>query len=185
MKSITKTLARIFLLVSAVLCVALALAQFLPYWTPTQEAIDTVKASYEEEREVETGPVSVFSYMILPSDHPVIEEYLGTNDYKVTDEHKPINSLAGTFCIAFAVGIVAVIFIVLKNNTRWVSMFPFAVGVASLIGYLTEPLWALGKYYVVMLALSGALAVVAAVPFVIWLCSIRFWFMDPKQLQKK
>lgn len=185
MKTKTKKLAKLFLFVCAFLCAALIFAQFIPYWTPDQESIDKVKASYEEDKEIETGSLSVFRFMILPSDYPVIEEYLGTNDYKVTDEHKAINSLAGTFCIAFLLAAVTVVIIILKSDKLWVSVFPMVVGVMSLIGYITEPLWALGSTYIVMVILSSLLTAASLIPLAIWFLSIRQWFMDPKQLESK
>lgn len=185
MKTKTKKLAKVFLLICAFLCAALVFAQFVPYWTPDQASIDTVKASYEEEKEIETGSLSILTFMALPSDYPVMEEYLGTNDYKVTDEHKAINSLASTFCVAFAVSIVAVIVIILKSDKLWVSIFPVFVGVFCLVGYLTEPLWALGSIYMVLVVLSALLTAASLVPLVIWFISIRNWFIDPKLLENK
>ena len=103
MKTKTKKLAKLFLIICAALCAALIISQFVPYWTPDQASIDTVKAASDTEKEIETGPLSVFEFMVLPSNYPVMEEYLGTKDFKATDEHKAINSLAGTFCIAFKI----------------------------------------------------------------------------------
>lgn len=184
MKKTTKLISRIALFVCAAICAALVLAHFVPYWTPTQEAIDTVKNSYEEEKVLETGSLSVFEFMILPSSYPVMEEYLGAADFKATDEHKVINSLAGTFCVAFLLGAVSIIFIVLKSDKLWVAAFPCAVGVMSTIGYLTEPLWKLGSIYMVFLVLAIALTVVSLVAVAMWIMHIVFWFMDPKRFEK-
>ena len=134
MKKTTKLISRIALFVCAAICVALVLAHFVPYWTPTQEAIDTVKNSYEEEKELETGSLSIFRFLVLPSSYPVMEEYLGTNDFKPKDEYKAINSLAGTFCAAFLLAAVSVVLIILKSDKLWVAAFPFAVGLMSTIG---------------------------------------------------
>ena len=214
MKSNTKKLAKICLFISAVLCVALILAQFIPYWTApgpegdstdanveaTTEATDdanteTTKSSirgpinfntlFSEEDEViepETDPISIFEFLVLPSDHPYIEQYLGCEG----KEHpEVINSLAGTFCIVFMLGVVAIIFVFTKPNSRWISVWPFAVGVSSLIGYLTEPLWALGSVHTLLIVLSAALSAVSLIPLIIWIASVKYWFMDPKQLQNK
>ena len=185
MKKTTKLISRIALFVCAALCAALVLAQFYPYWTPDQKSIDTVKASYEEEKVLETGSLSIFRFLVLPSNYPVMEEYLGTDDYKATDTDKAINSLAGTFCVAFALAAVSVAFIILKSDKLWVSAFPMVVGVISLIGYLTEPLWKLGSIYTVLVILSAALTAVSLVAVVMWIMHIVFWFMDPKKLEKK
>ena len=96
-----------------------------------------------------------------------------------------INSLAGTFCIVFMLGIVAIVFIFVKPNSRWISVWPFAVGAGSLIGYLTEPRWAWGSVHILLIALSAALTIVSLIPLIIWVSSVKYWFMDPKQLQDK
>ena len=182
MKKSTKKLAKITLLICAALCAALILAQFVPYWTPDQESIDTVKASYDEEKELETGSLSIFQFMGLPSNYPVMDEYLGTNDYKPADTHKAINSLALTFCVAFLLAGVTIAVIILNIDKLWISLFPVAVGVITLLGYLTEPLWALGSIYLPLLIISGLLTAVSLVPLCIWFISIRNWFKDPKDL---
>lgn len=182
MKKSTKNLAKITLLVCAVLCAALVLAHFVPYWTPTQEVIDSVKASYDEDKVLYTGSLSIFQFLFLPSDYPVMEEYLGTDDFKPTDPVKVINNLAGTFCVAFLLAAVYVVIYVLKSDKLWICLFPLAIGVVSFIGYLTEPMWALGSIYIVLVILSGLIAAVSIVPLVIWFISISNWFKDPKTL---
>ena len=184
MKTKTKKLAKLYLIICAALCAALIISQFVPYWTPDQASIDTVKAASDTEKEIETGPLSVFEFMVLPSNYPVMEEYLGTKDFKATDEHKAINSLAGTFCIAFLLAAVTIVLIVLKSDKLWISVFPVVVGAFSLVGYLTEPLWALGSIHVVLIALSALLLVASLVPLFVWFISIRNWFLDPKLLPK-
>ena len=213
MKSNTKKLAKICLFISAVLCIALILAQFIPYWTAPGPVADSTEATadttgdaieeattetkkpirgpinfdtlFGEEEEViepETDPISIFEFLILPGDHPYIEQYLGCE----SKEHpEVINSLASTFCIVFMLGIVAIVFVFTKPNSRWISVWPFAVGAGSLIGYLTEPLWALGSVHILLIALSAALTAVSLIPLIIWITSVKYWFMDPKQLQEK
>lgn len=182
MKTKTKMTARICLLVCVVLCAALILAQFVPYWTPDEEAINKAAAGAEVPP-TDTGAISILQYLILPSSYPTVTEYLDT-EYKgaAADPNPTINSLAGTFSIIFLLGIVSIIFICVKPKSRWIAVWPFAVGVGSLIGYLTEPLWALGSIHIVLVILSAALVVVSAIPLVIWLSSFRYWFMDPKDL---
>lgn len=221
MKTKTKNIAKISLLVSGILCVALILMQFIPYWTPNQAAIDACsteasvmspifndfgnKATEDtegtnaateateaknEKPDIYTGSVSIFRYMFLPSSYPVISEYLDAN-YEVPRGTDPstynprINSLAGTFCIVFLLGIVSVIFIVLKPNKLWISVFPFVVGVGGLIGYLTESTWAMGSIYIVLVLLSALLTIASAIAVGIWLYSFKFWFMDPKTLNEQ
>ena len=217
MKSNTKKIAKIALFVSAVLCLALILVQFLPYWTapddpnykpadaettaPATEATATVEeteaatettkkkvglmplVSVEDEPlEPETDPISIFNFLILPEDHPYIARHLGAQS-KVHPE--VINSLAGTFCIVLLLGAVSIALIVLKPNKLWVSAFPVFVGISSLIGYLTEPVWAMGTpaIHVILIALSAALSISSLVACGIWLYSFKFWFMDPKKLE--
>ena len=238
MKSTTKKTAKIALFVSAVLCLALILVQFLPYWTapddpnykppttptkePTTEATteattaatgdatapsgDATVPSTEEATEEateetkkkrpgliqvvspedepiepETDPISIFEFLILPEDHPYIQKYLGCNG-KTNPE--VINSLAGTFCIVFLLGAVSIAFVVLKPEKLWISVFPTFVGIGSLIGYLTEPVWAMGNgaIHITLIALSALLTVSSLVALGIWLYSFKFWFMDPKKL---
>ena len=185
MKKTTKNISRIALFVCAAICAALFIAHFFPYWTPSQEAIDTVKSSYEGEKALDTSSVSVLEFMALPSNYPVMEEYLGTSDFMPKDEYKAINSLAGTFCAVFLLGAVSVVFIILKSDKLWVSAFPFAVGLIGTLGYIKEPLWKLGSFYPVFLGLSAALTVVSFVAVAMWIMHIVFWFMDPKRFEKK
>lgn len=223
MKSNTKKIAKIALFVSAVLCLALILVQFLPYWTApddpnykpagsettapateagteagteaatdaTEEATEATKkkvgllpvVSLEDEPlEPETDPISIFNFLILPEDHPYIARHLGAQS---KTHPEVINSLAGTFCIVLLLGAVSIALIVLKPNKLWVSAFPVFVGIASLIGYLTEPVWAMGNpgIHAVLIALSAALSVSSLVACGIWLYSFKFWFMDPKKLE--
>ena len=213
MKSNTKKLAKICLFISAVLCIALILAQFIPYWTapgpetdPTEAttqaandatgeateatkkplrgpiSIDSLVGLDEDVIEPETDPISIFEFLILPGDHPYIEQYLGCES---KTHPEVINSLASTFCIVFMLGIVAIVFVFTKPNSRWISVWPFAVGAGSLIGYLTEPLWALGSVHILLIALSAALTAVSLIPLIIWITGVKYWFMDPKQLQNK
>ena len=215
MKSNTKKIAKVCLFISAVLCIALILAQFIPYWTAPGPETDPTEATTEaateatgdateeaatetkkpirgpinfdslfgEEEEViepETDPISIFEFMILPGDHPYIEQYLGAE----SREHpEVINSLASTFCIVLLLGVISIIFVITKPNSRWICVFPFTVGAGSLIGYLTEPLWALGSVHILLIALSSALTVVSLISLIIWISSAKYWFMDPKQLQ--
>ena len=218
MKSNTKKLAKICLFISAVLCIALMLAQFIPYWTAPGPETDSTEAPTEvttaatteatedatvestkrpirgpinfntlfteedEAIEPETDPISIFEFLVLPGDHPYIEQYLGC---EAKEHPEVINSLASTFCIVFMLGIVAIVFVFTKPNSRWISVWPFVVGAGSLIGYLTEPLWALGSVHILLIALSAALTAVSLIPLIIWITSIKYWFMDPKQLQEK
>lgn len=167
MKSSTKLLAKICLIISAVLCAALILVQFVPYWT------------YQNTAEGKEDTISIIEYMAFPSDNTDVTDYFEDN----TDSFK-INSLAGTFCIVFLLGIASIVFLVIKPNSRWISVWPTAVGLGSLIGYLTEPLWQLGSYYTVLVVLSAILTVAALIPFILWVTSVRYWFIDPKELAK-
>ena len=174
MKSSTKMLAKICLIVSAVLCVALIAAQFLPHWHYT---------SFNEAMEEVPETTSIIKYMAFTYEEDDVTDYL-KSQFKSPKDFK-INSLASTFCIVVLLGIVSIAFVAVKPNSRWISVFPFAVGIGSFLGYLTEPLWKLGDSYTILLVLSAALAVVAMIPFVIWVASARFWFMDPKKLANK
>lgn len=232
MKSNMKKTAKICLFVSAVLCLALILVQFLPYWTApgdpnykpstaesttattkateaTAEATadatgdatgDATDAPTETSKkknplamlqtftppevvlEPETDPISIFSFLVLNEDHPYIARYLGA---ETEANPEVINSLAGTFCIVMLLGFVAIVFVFLKSDKLWISVWPVVVGVGSLFGYLTQPVWAKGSLHIVLIAISAALTVAALIPFAIWLYSFKFWFMDPKKLEQK
>lgn len=164
MKTKTKTLARIFLIVCAALCAALIVAQLLPYW------------SYENSETDTTESISILGYLSLPTQHKDVTKALDTS------AKEDINSVAGTFCIALLLGAVSVIFVILKPKSLWISVWPLVVGVGTLIGYLTEPRWAMGSLYAVLVALSAAITVVSLVPFVIWISGMKYWFMDPKAI---
>lgn len=163
MKKSTKKIAKTFLLITAALCVALILMQLVPYWT------------YQNTKTESEDTISILEYLALPFSHPDVT--------KMLDSSKPavINSLAGTFCIALLLGVVSIVVSIVKSNTRWASVFPVVVGVGTLIGYLTEPRWALGgSMHIVLIIISAALTICALVPFCIGLYSIKYWFMDPK-----
>lgn len=168
MKKSTKMLAKICLIISAVLCAALILAQFVPYWT------------YQNTEEGKEDTISIIEYMAFPTVKTDVTDYFEDN----TDNFN-INSLAGTFCFVFMLGIVSIVFVVIKPNSRWISVWPTAVGLGSLIGYLTDPLWQLGSFYTVLVVLSALLTVAALISLIIWVASMRYWFMDPKELAKK
>ena len=241
MKSTTKKIAKICLFISAVLCLALIAAQFLPYWqapapegytgkeetttATTTEATteattvettvaategtegtegtgateESTEAATEETKKKRPGlmpivkpedevidpeldPISIFNFLILPNDHPYIEQYLKADG---KNNAPTINSLAGTFCIVLLLGAVSIALVITKSDKRWISVFPTVVGVGSLIGYLTEPVWAMGSLHTLLIALSAALTAVSLIPFFIWIFSVRFWFMDPKKLNNK
>ena len=167
MKRSTRNLTKVLLIVCAVFCAALILLQLAPYW------------EYENAETNTTETISVFEYLALPSAHKPVTKVLGSGTNEV------INSLATPFSIVLLLGGVSIMLIILKLNSLWVSVFPFVVGVGTLISYLTEPRWQLGGLYVVFVALSAALAVVATVCFSISLYSIKYWFKDPKQLANK
>ena len=260
MKSSIKKTAKIALFVSAVLCLALILVQFLPYWTapddpnykpptkataaattaatteatteattnattdattdaatdattdatvdgttaattpstedaakdPTESTgrkVGLIKVDTEELESIEpeTDPISIFEFLILPKDHPYIEKYLGANGEKGLEQAAVINSLAGTFCIVLLLGAVSIAFVILKSQKLWISVFPTFVGIGSLIGYLTEPVWKMGNpsLHLTLIILSAALTVASLTALGIWFYSFKFWFMDPKKLENK
>lgn len=163
-----KTISKVCLIICAVLCFALMITQFLPNWT------------YED---AETGTVetdSTFDYMAYTYNSYSLTDYMKENSKDFN-----INSLAGTFCIAFLLSATSIYFIISKINSGWITVFPFATGLGSLIGYLTEPLWKLGAAYIPQVALSAALTVAAFIPLVLWILKVRFWFMDPKDVSSK
>lgn len=164
MKTKTKLTARIFLIVCAALCAALIVAQLLPYWSYENSETDTVET------------ISILEYLGLPSAHKDVTKAIDTS------AKEDINSVAGTFCIALLLGAVAIVFVIVKPKSLWISVWPLLVGAGSLIGYLTEPRWALGNLHMVLVALSAAITACAVVPFAMWIYSIKFWFVDPKTL---
>ena len=186
MNAKTKLVAKICLIISAVLCVALIAVHFLDYWTPDQKSIDKIaKEATEEMPQTDAGPISIFKYLILPNDYPTITEYLGTEFRNPRLDPDPvINGIAGTFCIAVLLGAVAVVFVATKPNSRWISLFPFSVGAFTLYGYLTNEIWALGSLHTVLIGISAGITAFAGIALLIWLFSIRYWFMDPKKLKK-
>lgn len=166
MKSTTKKLARLSLFVCAALCAALMLAQLIPYWT------------YNNTETASSDTVSILEYLALPGTQEDVTDYLDAGS------NEAINSLAGTFCIVFLLGAVAIVFVCTKPNSLWISVWPLIVGAGGLIGYLTEPRWQSGSLYIVLVILSGLLTAVSIVPTVVWGISIRNWFLDPKDLAK-
>lgn len=157
-------MAKIFLFICAALCAALVLAQFVPYWT------------YENSETASSDTISILEYLALPGEHKDVTKTLDAG------ANEAINSLAGTFCIVFLLGIVSIAFILVKPNSLWVSVWPLVVGVGGLIGYLTEPRWQGGSIHIVLIILCAALILVTLVPFVLWFINMKYWFMDPKDL---
>lgn len=166
MKSTTKKLAKISLFVCAALCAALILAQFMPYWT------------YDNSKTASSDTVSILEYLALPDTQKDVTSYLDSGSAEA------INSLAGTFCIAFLLGAVSIVLVCTNPNSLWISVFPLVVGIGGLIGYLAEPRWQSGSIYIVLVILCGLLTVISIIPTVIWGISIRNWFLDPKDLKK-
>ncbi len=167
MKRSTRNIVKILLIICAVLCAGLILLQLAPYW------------EYENTETNTTETISILEYLALPSAHKSVTNVLrsGTNE--------AINSLATPFSIVLLLGGVSIALIILKLNSLWISVFPFVVGVGSLISYLIETRWQLGSLYIVLVALSAALTVIATVCFSISLYSIKYWFKDPKKLTNK
>ena len=167
MKNSTKNIAKVLLIICAVLCAALIVIQLAPYW------------EYENTETNTTETISILEYLALPSAHKPVTKMLGAGT------NAAINSLATPFSIILFLGGASIVLIILNLNNLWVTIFPFAVGVGSLICYLTESRWQLGSHYIYILVLSAALAVVGTAAFAINLYSIKYWFADPKKLAKK
>lgn len=167
MKNSTKNIAKVLLIICAVLCAALILLQLVPYW------------EYENTETNTTETISILEYLALPSSHKSVTKFLDSSS------NEAINSLASPFCIVLLLGGVSIALIVTKLNNLWVTIFPVVVGVSSLISYLTESRWQLGSLYIVLIVLSAALTAASLFPLGVYLNSIRLWFKDPKELANK
>lgn len=164
MKTSTKKIAKVLLFASAILCALLIIMQLVPYWTYNNTETNT------------TDSISILEYLVLPSAHPDVTAYLNSSS------NEAINSLAGTFCFIFLLGAVSIVIVLVKSNSRWISLFPLTVGAGSLIGFLTDPAWNTGSIYVVLVVASALLTLCSLIVAVIWVHSFKYWFMDPKDL---
>lgn len=162
MKRSTKNFAKICLFICAILCAVLIVLQLFPSWT------------YQNTETNSTDTISILEYTVLPSAHPDVTKYLNTSS------NEAINSVAGTFCIVFMLGITSIVFFFVKPNALWTCLFPLAIGGFATVGYLTDPAYQLGSLNTVLIILSALLTVFALIATVIWVHSFKYWFMDPK-----
>ena len=172
MKKKINKLSLICLIICSVLCVALIVTQFMPFWTAEVEIETDAGEKVLEEKEF-----SVWDYLSFPEQ--AVQKQLGEifkNEFG-KDGFK-INDLAGTACLILAFGVLTVIFTAVAYDKAWAFIFPLVCGAGGLIGYLTQPVLQIGKLWIVPVILSAVITVVALLAGVGFFISIVKWFTE-------
>ena len=172
MKKKINKLSLVSLIICSVLCVALIVTQFIPFWS-AEVKIETESG----EKVTQEKEFSVWDYLSFPGAD--VQKQLGkVFENEVGKDNYNINDLAGTACLILAFGVLTVIFTALKYDKSWTFVFPLVCGVGGVYGYLTNPVLHMGKLWILPLIISAVITVVALLAGIGFFVSIKKWFVD-------
>lgn len=171
MKNKKKSLSQICLYICIVLCLALIVTQFLPFWT------NEVSVKNEEgERSNQEVTLSIWGYLSFPEEDT--QKQFGKIFTSEFGDEFSLNNIAGTACLILGLGILSIIFILLKSDKPWTFMFPLACGISGVVGYLSEPVLQIGNLWIVHLILSGLVVAACIYPCIHFIIGIKRWFTE-------
>lgn len=171
MKNKKISLSQICLYICIVLCLALIVTQFLPFWT----AEVSVK-NEDGERVTQEETLSIWGYLSFPEED--VQKQFGKNFTSAFGDEYTINGIAGTACLILGLGVVSIIFILLKSDKAWTFMLPLACGISGVVGYLSEPVLQTGNLWIVHLILSALVAAACIIPCIQFIIGIKRWFTE-------
>ena len=143
------------------ICAALALTliatQFLPFW-----------GCYQCSTCGEGKIISIFQYVWFANNHKsglttVLQDYY-IPDFKAMD-------VVGTSVLILLTGAFSLFLCVSKPHKTSSTLAPLAAGLCCVIGYLTQPAYQMGQFWVLHLAVGIALIVVSVTIFIISFCT--------------
>lgn len=172
MRNKNNKLSQICLIVCAVLCLALIVTQFLPFWTTEVEVKND-----DGEKVTQQETLSVWGFLSFPEDD-VQEQFVDYFVATLGEDNYTINGTAGTACMILAFGVLTIVFTILKSDKTWVFVLPLVCGVAGVYGYLTQGVFQMGNLWILPLVLSALIAVVALISGVQFVVGIKNWFAD-------
>ena len=171
MRNKKNNLSRICLYICAVLCLALIVTQFLPFWTAE---VSVKNAEGERIKQEET--LSIWGYLSFPEED--VQKQFGKNFTSTFGDDYAINGIAGTACLILGLGIVSIIFILLKSDKPWTFMLPMACGISGVFGYLTQPVLQTGNLWIVHLIASALIVAACILPCIQFFTGIVRWFTE-------
>lgn len=131
---------RVFNIILAVLMLALLVTQFIPFW---------------ECADCEDGMATISDYIWFPSSHKDITTNMKDvygNDYEIAD-------IVMTPVLILVTAALSIIFCVVKNRSGLIALIPLVGGLATVIGYLSEPAYQMHSSWIVTLILGIAITV--------------------------
>lgn len=172
MKKKINKLSLICLIICSVLCLALIVTQFIPFWTAEVQIKTEEGETITQEKDF-----SVWGYLSFPEDET--QKQLGKDFEKTLGKDVfNINDLAGTACMILAFGILTIIFTACCYDKAWTFIFPLVCGISSLLGYLTQPVLQMGNLWIIPVVLSGLITAAAMLAGVGFFISIKQWLVD-------
>lgn len=144
-------------IICAVLMVALAVYQFMPFWTAG------------------TDSVSLQGYLWFPENHKEVTNLFKAEvnpDFKVKD-------IVLMPLIELVIGLLGAFLCVTKTKKLWVVVCPLTCSIAGILGYL-DPVMQLGAMWQVGLVLSIGIGVAAILPSIQCVQRIYKWFVPDK-----
>ena len=172
MRNKKNSLSQICLYFCIVLCFALIFVQMVfPFWT----AEVSVKNA-DGERVMQEETLSLWGFLSFPEDD--VQKQFNKNFTATYGDAYDINDVAGTGCLVLILGVVSIIFILLKPNKAWTFMFPLACGISGVIGYLTQPVLQAGNLWIVHLILSCLIIVGTVIPCIHFIKAIKSWLTE-------
>ena len=154
----TNTARTICYIICALLMVALAAYEFMPFWTVGDESI------------------SLQRYIWFPYEHKEVTKMFIAeinSDFSVNDVVlMPI--------IHLVIGVLGAVLCLIKPKSLWIIVFPLLVSGSGILGYLTNPAFQMTSMWQVGLALSVAVGVTMIIPTIQCIQRIYKWFVPDK-----
>lgn len=171
MRNKKTTLSQICLFICIALCLALIVTQFLPFWS----AEVSVKNA-DGDRVAQQKSLSVWGFLSFP-ENDVQKQFAKSFTSTFRDDYN-INDVAATACLILGLGILSIVFILLKSDKALTFIFPMACGISGIYGYLTQPVLQKGNLWILPVIISGLIIATALIPCIKFFTGIKGWFTD-------
>lgn len=143
MKKNTTTYVRACNIISAILLVVLAVYQFLPFWRDGNSTS------------------SIQGIVWLPLHHEDITDYLT----KTVDPNFFLNDVILMPIVVLACAVIGLLMCTIKSDSKWSALIPAICAVVGIFGYLTTPIFQMGAFWGMHLAVCIEMLLVAAATF--------------------
>jgi len=192
----------IFVRICNIACVFAMIAMFavmcLPQWDYT--AIDVKKVPYVNEKTGKTtrkeikveraANASIMGVTWLTYEHDDLTDGMLDEAFeqfraaggkrKFFEEGKVLNKIVLMPFVVTLLGVCTLIFCLWKMKATWTCLFPTVASAYAVLALLTEPMYAQGQNYMIVLIVSCAALAVSLVLFVQWAISVARWFVGKK-----